>query len=74
MPPGLLAATRAVAGQSQGRWLLRVSVQQWKAFGVKDKSKCIQTPAIQFTSCAASIKSANLSEPPLTHFHNGMQA
>ena len=52
---------------------LRVSIQQWKSCGVKGKSKCIQTPALQFTSCAASVKSVNFSEPQLTHLNNGMQ-
>lgn len=73
MSPGL-QVPRAVAGDSQGRWLTKGQYTAMESPGVKDKSKCIQTQAVQFTSCAALSKSVNLSEPQLTHLHNGLQA
>lgn len=74
MSPGLQATTRTVAGNSQGRWLTEGQYIAMESPGIKDKSKCIQTQTVQFTSCAALIKSVNLSEPQVTHLHNGMQA
>ena len=51
----LQPALRQESAKADGS--LRVSTQQWKAHGVKGKSKCIRTPVLQFTSCAVLIKS-----------------
>lgn len=50
LQPGLRQQRAEADGSLRGR------AQQRKARGVKGKPKCVQTPAQQFTSCAASIK------------------
>ena len=67
----LQPALRQESAKADGS--LRVHTQQWKAHGVKGKSKCIRTPVLQFTSCAVLIKSVNLSGPQIIHLNNGMQ-